>query len=644
MKRKILLVALALAAVTTVDAKKTSDPVLMTINGKKIPLSEFQYLYNKNNTQQSEKQSIDDYVDMFVTYKLKVADAEAAGIDTTAAFKKEFIGYRNELARPYLRDTVVYNRLIREAYGRMKEDVDVSHIMVHRGETPESDAKNAAMLDSLRTAILNGADFNELALKHSIDPGVKRNKGHMGWMSANQYPYTFEETAYNTPVGTISPVIQTDFGHHIVKVHGRRPARGQVLVQHILKLTQGMSPEQAEKQKLAIDSIYAQLMNGVDFDSLAMAASEDPGTARKGGKLPWFGTGRMVPEFEEASFSLENGQISQPFATSYGYHIVKKLDSKGVKSFDEAKDAIVGAMNHDSRGLLPEKAKLEQLKKEYKSSINNSTLDKIIAEINANGKLDSSVVDKFRNSRAPLISVGKKKIPVSEVIVDVPLYSEAKAESGVEILKETVNKALDKATIEAEREALLDKEPDYRNLVNEYRDGMLLFEVSNQNVWEKASKDKAGLENYFRANRSKYNWEAPHYKGYIIFTPGDSIETAVKSYLKTNVVLADSITTVMRREFGRDVKVERVIAAKGDNAIVDAVAFGGEKPAPTSRWTNYFAFEGRVIDLPEEAADVRGAVTTDYQSQLEKEWVASLKSKYPVKINQKVLDSLKERQ
>lgn len=641
MKRKILLVALAMAAMATVEAKKPSDPILMTVNGKKVPLSEFQYLYNKNNTQQAEKQSIDDYVDMFITYKLKVADAEAAGIDTTAAFQKEFIGYRNELARPYLRDTVVYNKLIADAYDRMKEDVDVSHIMVPRGESPDLDSKNAAMLDSLRTAIINGADFNELALKHSIDPGVKRNKGHMGWMSANQYPYSFELTAYNTPVGGLSPVIQTDFGHHIVKVHGRRPARGEVLVQHILKLTQGKNDADAAKQKAAIDSIYTLLKNGADFDSLAVALSEDPGSARNGGKLPWFGPGRMVPEFENASFSLKNGEISAPFATSYGYHIVKRLDWKGVKTFNEAKDAIIGTMNHDMRSNMPEEAKLKELKNAYKSSVKKSTLAMVTDEIKAHGQLDSAVVDKFRDSQAPLLSVGKKVIPLCDVIGEVPLYSVAKAESGVSIVTNVFNKALDKATIEAEREALADKNPDYRNLVNEYRDGMLLFEISNRNVWDKASKDKEGLETHFKTNRYKYNWEAPHFKGYIVFTPNDSLETAVKSYIAANKVTADSINTVMRREFGRDVKVERVIAAKGDNAIVDAVAFGGEKPAPTGKWTNYFAFEGRVVAFPEEAADVRGAVITDYQAKLEKEWIESLRTKYPVKVNTKLLKKLK---
>lgn len=630
-----------MAAMAPIQAKKSSDPVLMTINGKDVHLSEFQYLYNKNNTQQSEKQSIDQYLDMFINYKLKVADAEAAGIDTTAAFQKEFIGYRNELARPYLRDTTVYNKLINEAYERMKEDVDVSHIMVYRGENAELDKQNAEMLDSLRTAILNGADFEELALKHSIDPGAKRNKGHMGWMSANQFPYSFEYTAYTTPIGEISQVIQTDYGHHIVKVHNRRPARGEVLVQHILRLTQGKNEAEAAKQKAVIDSIYTLLQNGANFDSLAMSLSEDPGSSRKGGKLPWFGPGRMVPEFENTSFSIQNGEISKPFATSYGYHIVKRLDWKGVKSFDESKEAIIGSMNRDARSSMPEEAKLQELKEAYNSTIDEATLEMVIAEINTHGQLDSAVVDKFRNSEAPIFHIGDKTVALRDVISEIPLYSTANAEGGADIVKNIFNKALDKATTEVERENLADKQPEYRNLVNEYRDGILLFEVSNRNVWERASKDKEGLEAYFQANKAKYNWDALHYKGYIVFTANDSTQTAVYDYLKSHNVAPDSVSAAVRNQFGREVKVERVLAAKGDNAIVDAVAFGADRPEPKGKWTNYFTYGGRIIAYPEEAADVRGAVTTDYQAKLEKEWIESLHAKYPVKVNKKLLKKLK---
>ncbi|MDE6320934.1 MAG: hypothetical protein K2L93_01405 [Muribaculaceae bacterium] len=170
---------------------------------------------------------------------------------------------------------------------------------------------------------------------------------------------------------------------------------------------------------------------------------------------------------------------------------------------------------------------------------------------------------------------------------------------------------------------------------------MLLFEVSNRNVWEKASKDKEGLEKFFQANRDKYKWEKPKYKGYMVFTPNDSVENAVKAYMAEHTIEPSKLSEELKQQFGRDVKVEKVIAAQGDNAIVDAAAFGAAKPEPTGRWTNYFAWGGAIIAAPEEASDVRGQVTTDYQAQLEQEWVASLRERYPYQVNTKVLDTLR---
>ncbi len=225
------LFSVALIAATFLSAAaKEEDPELMTVNGKSVPLSEFEYLYQKNNSQQLQPQSLDEYVDMFVTYKLKVADAEAAGLDTLESFKREFNGYRNELARPYLHDTETEERLINESYSHMQEEVDVSHIMLSLGMNPEEVRAQKDRLDSIRTEILAGnASFEDMALQFSIDRAAKRNQGHMGFITANQYPYTFETAAYQTAPGEISPVIETPFGYHIVKVNGKRPARGQVL-------------------------------------------------------------------------------------------------------------------------------------------------------------------------------------------------------------------------------------------------------------------------------------------------------------------------------------------------------------------------------------------------------------------------------
>ena len=297
MKKGLLSLALVLASVAVVQAKGSKDPELMTINGKAVTLGEFEYLYHKNNSQQLAPQTIDEYLDMFVTYKQKVADAESEGIDNTEAFKNEFDGYRRELAEPYLRNKEMEDSIIRAVYSHMQEDVDVSHIMLaSKGPGIDAEAQKHT-LDSIRTAILNGADFAALARQYSIDRAARKNGGRMGFIPVGRLPYTFEDAAYNTKAGEISPVVETPFGFHIVKVNARRPARGQVLAQHILKLTQGLSEEDAAKKKAEIDSIGALLAAGADFEEIAKKESEDPGSQRNGGRLHWVGGGGVGAGF-----------------------------------------------------------------------------------------------------------------------------------------------------------------------------------------------------------------------------------------------------------------------------------------------------------------------------------------------------------
>ena len=634
-------VALLTATLLTATAKN-DDPTLMTINGKDVSLSEFEYLYKKNNSQQLQPQTLDEYVDMFVTYKLKVADAEAAGIDTTQAFINEYNGYRDELARPYLRDAAVEDSLINEAYERMKEDVDVSHVMVRLGNTPAAAERQKALLDSLRTEILNGADFGAIADKYSIDQSVKYNHGHMGWMSANRYPYSFESVAYGLEIGELSTVMETPFGYHIIKLHGRRPARGSVLTQHILKLVPQDAPEEVVKAKEAeMDSIYALLKAGADFSAMAKAESED-GSARNGGMLQWFGAGEMVPEFEDVAFSLENDSISAPFRTRFGIHIIHKIDSKGIKSIDQARSEILNAMSRDERGTMAEKMRLDDLKSEHNSQIVASTYDMVKKAIEANNGLDSVLVETYINSTLPIVKVENQNIALSEVMQKVARTRLPQTlRRSLDTFDRLVNNALDEATLECEKDCLVEKYPEFRNLTNEYRDGMLLYEISNRNVWDRASKDKEGLEEYFRNNKSQYKWNSPKYKGFIIHTTNDSIKSAVSSYLASNNLETDSVVRVLRDEFGKDVKVERVIAAKGENVIVDNLVFGGDVPKMSGKWTGYTSYQGVIIYAPEEAADVRGQVTSDYQTYLESLWVKELHAKYPYKVNKKVLKKIK---
>ncbi len=641
MKKSILSLALALAAVGMIQAKDKSEPVLMTINGKPVTLSEFEYLYHKNNSQQMAPQTIDEYLGMFITYKQKVAAAEDEGIDNTEAFKNEFEGYRRDLSEPYLRSQEMEDSLVNVIYNRLKEEVDISHIMMaSKGEGINSEAQRQR-LDSVRTAIINGADFEDMARRFSADRSASRNGGHMNYITAGRFPAAFEEVAFSTPVGEISPVFETPFGWHIIKVHGRRPAQGMVMVEHILKLTQGLSEEEAAKKKAQIDSIETLLANGADFEAIALKESEDPGSKRNGGKMNWFGTGQMVPEFEAASYALKNGEISAPVKTSYGWHIIKRLDWKPVDPIEVVGPQIRNAMSQDERGQQIRKRKLDELCKKFNASLNAANLSTARSDIIAAGGLDSTVTARFMSSNSPIAKVNGNDIPLSEAAYLLPPSLNGTPEEQAAEFEKYARRAMNEAVVEAERVDLAKHNPDYRNLINEYRDGMLLFEISDRNVWSKAKKDKEGLDKYFNEHKNNYKFESPKFKAYVVFATSDSVLTKAKAYLEAMNPANDSIAIELRQEFGNNVKVERVIAAKGENNITDYLGFGGPKPETKGRWSHYFPFRGKLIDMPEDVSDVRGAVTGDYQNELERQWVATLEKKYPAKINKKVLKKAK---
>lgn len=636
-KHLIPVAAVAAAIISATAANRQADPVVMTVNGKDIKQSEFEYLYNKNNHQQVAPQTIDEYVDMFVVYKLKVADAEAAGLDTTAAFRDEFNGYCNELSAPYLRDSLVEQRLVQEAYDRMSRSRCVSHIMVPLGNTREQREANRARLDSIRTAILNGADFGEMAVKYSSDRSAMRNLGSMGYITANTFPYPFEKAAYDTPMGEISEVFEdAPFGFHIVKVTAERPAVGDVSARHILKLTQGLTPEEAAVKKAQIDSIAVLLKNGADFEALARAESEDPGSARQGGNLGFFGRGVMVPQFEEAAYSLQPGEISEPFATAYGYHIVQTLEYKPLPTLEQARKDIMASMNRDGRAKLPQKEYLEKVRSESGIALSSEVMDKVNATIREAAD-NAAALQALKEDDSVLASFPGADVKVSDVAKRLNAMGNADLSLSFE---DMAGVCLDEATMKYARASLLSTHTDYRNLVNEYRDGILLFEISNRKVWDRSSTDVEAQKAYFAAHRSDYTWDAPRFKGYVVFATSDSVASEAKGYLASNVVSADSLAHAMSTRFGRDVKVERVLTAKGENGIIDQIAFGGEKAQPVGKWVAWFPYAYKVLESPEEAADVKAALTTDLQQQLEADWVKELRAKYKVKVNKKAIKKL----
>lgn len=650
MKRTFLSLIVAITAVAAISlSAKDKDPVLMTVNNKEVKLSEFEYLYNKNNTQQLAVQPVDEYLELFVIYKLKVADAENAGIDKEETFINEFAGYRSDLAEPYLTDESARDSLVNLAYERLKTEIDVSHIMIAIPKTDAEKAKAIASLDALRSDIIAGNKvFEQVADSISIDAAVKHNHGHMGFIQANRFPIAFEDAAFATAVGDISPVIETPFGYHIVKVHEKRHTIGKVRVQHILKLTIDMPEEGKAQRKAEMDSIYQLLINGANFDELAKKESQDPGSARNGGNINFFGCGQMVPQFEKVSFALADGEISQPFETPYGWHIVKRLEWKEVDEFEEVKPLINSMIDRDARQYVPRQVKIDQLRAKYKVKINDGVADKVKKAIVENNGLDSTLVADFAADNRTIVKLSGKNAGV--VVADIfsvlnPGFETLDVDAASALLETRIEEATDEAVLNAERNNLANENADYRNLLNEYRDGMLLFEISERNVWNRSKEDVEGINNYFNENKERYaTWQAPKFKGYIVFATNDSIKNEAQKYLASHTVEAANLVDTLRELYGKDIKVERVLAAKGENPIIDALAFGGEPSAPVGRWTACFAWGGKVIDQPEEVADERGLVTTDYQNHLEQQWIADMRARYKVKINQKVLNAFKESQ
>lgn len=643
--KKYFVTAVIGAAAALAFAGETSDnPVLMTVDGNDIRVSEFNYLYNKNNSQQVAPQTLDQYLGMFIDYKLKVADALHAGLDRTDAFKSEFSSFRSELSRPYMRDTTVQNRLIEEAYQRRRSEVEVSHIML-----PLEDGQDAK-LDSIRRAILAGnTTFEQAAEQYSVDRGSKQHGGRMGYVIPDRYPYAFELAAYSTPVGQISEVVNSGVGYHLIRVESTRPARGEVLAEHILLLTRNLDSLEIANVRQRIDSLHTLAVNGADFAELARTYSQDPGTARSGGRLPWFGSGAMVAPFDSAAFAIANGTISEPFLTNYGYHIIHKIDSRAVPPLENIRGEIIQRMTNDERGNMPEQAVTERIKSQYHVAMVPDARQKLARKIAKNaGGYDAAMIEKLKNDHTVLATADNGiKIRVCDIIKDVPGTSSTDADNAAGLITGRAYAAATTAALDMYRDNLADINPDYRNLLNEYRDGMLLYEISNRNVWNRASTDKEGLENYFRTHIDNYAWNEPKFKSFVIFASSDSVLNEAINY-------ADSLSTDdparfasdMRARFGRDVKVERVIAAKGENAITDYLAFDGDKPSADakSHWKAYRAYKGRVINQPEEAADVRGAAVTDFQGELDHQWVEQLHKRYKVKVNQQVFEQLKAAQ
>lgn len=459
---------------------KAKEGVILVVDGEEVPTQEFLYLFNKNNLQQSQPQTIEEYLQLFEIYRLKVAEAKRQGVDTTSSFRSEISQYRRELLEPYVTDTTYFNHLIDEALHRDSILVESSHIMIIRTHDEEKDKRNLEVLDSLRTEILNGNDFITLAKEYSQDKFSSEKGGYLGFSPAGTYPYGFETAVYETPEGEISEIVESHVGWHLVKSGARK-----------------MSSE---------------------FN-------------------------RPVKPREVIKTELER-KTSSPFDTRY--HAIRK------KTY-------------------------ENLQKRH-------------PEINLNGMGEEEAFNVL---------------------------------------------------MEAEEKSQYEKNSDYRNLVDEYTNGSLLYVVSVENIWDRAANDTQGLKNFYDENKEKYTWESPHAKGILVQAINDSVVKEIKNAIQG--MSADSIPLFIKKTFKKEAVVDRFNVAQGTNAMIDNIMFGGETTTPkVKNFQSYFVLEGRLVETPENLEDVRSQVINDYQEKLEEDWIKYLRNTHKIEVNQKELNRIKK--
>lgn len=658
--------AVKTAKPTAAKPVTVEDPVLLQIDGKPVTKSEFLAIYKKNNknTQINQKE-LQEYLDLFINFKLKVREAEQLGFDTLQTFKNELEGYKKQLAQPYLVDNDVNDQLIKEAYDRMKTEIRASHILINCAEEalPKDTIKAYEKAMEIRGKILKGADFAEEAKKNSDDPSAKENGGDLGYFTALQMVYPFENAAYNGKVGDITTPVRTRFGYHIIKIADKRDAQGQITVAHIMvKSNKNSTQEEQDKAKEKINEIAAKLKKGDDFASLAKQFSDDKGSANKGGELPMFGTGRMVPEFEKVSFSLKNnGDISEPFLTNYGWHIVKRISKKELGTFDEMKNELKVKITKDSRSQKSKDSKIAKIKKEngFSEMPNNR------AEIYP--LMDSTFIQGNWKSENVLSKLNKNMFKIGNATYtqkDFAKYLETqqskRAKGDIKpIVDEIYKKFVVDKCLAFEETQLEKKYPEYRLLMQEYKDGILLFDLTDKKVWSAAMKDSTGLNNYYQQNKNKYMWDE-RVQAVVYSCKNDSVANAVRNMLNPPKVepkkkkkgkeqeeikpLTEAeILAAINKNSQLNLKIERAKFSKGENEAVDKA--GKQKGLSENMKINnqvvFVNVEDVLMPQPKTISEARGIITADYQSQLEKQWISTLKEKYKVEINSEVLNSIK---
>jgi peptidyl-prolyl cis-trans isomerase SurA len=622
---------------------------LFTIDSHSYYTDEFLRVYNKNLdlVKDDSQKDLDKYLELFLGYKLKVEKAYKLGLQNDQKYISELASYRSQLAKNYLNDTKVTNALIEEAYDRMKNEVKASHIliMVDESAKPEDTLKAYNKILDLKKRLDKGENFDNIAVQYSEDPSAKENKGDLGYFSAFRMVYAFENAAFNTPIGKVSKPFRTRFGYHILKVVDKRENRGEVTVAHIMILK---SKEAAEgKEKQTIDDIYKKIKQGESFESLANQFSEDKSSASKGGLLQRFGSGQLTsPEFENVSFSLtDKNQISEPFQSQFGWHIVKLIEKHPVQTLEEVKYELENKVRRDERSLLITNSLAKKVRGKYAFVAEETVLNKIKKAVTKEYYANNWVIPVDGNEIKGQIAIINKdqKINAEDFMKFLFLQQKnaAKTEPISKLVDEQFEKWSDDKLIEYYDNNLENEFSEFKFVMDEYRDGLLLFDLMDKEIWTKAKTDTIGLSEFYNDHKNDYMWKKRLDVDLLSSTDEKTIEKARKylkkgkslEFIKEKLNLDDKVNIIEKSgvfEEDSDVLPEFKVKSKGVTNIVSK--------------DNYF-FVANVKEVkeaqPKKMEECKGKLVSDYQQYLENNWVSELKKEFSVKVDQDVFNKVK---
>ena len=624
--------------------------VLLTINSNPVYSSDFTKVFNKNLdlvVEESQK-NVAGYLDLFIDYKLKITEAYAQGLDKNQQYIKEFKKYEDQLAKKYIYDKRVVSKLVEEAYDRSLEEINAEHILVlsNLNDSPNDTLKAYNKIKEAHVKALKGENFTSLVIEYSEEPGAKKSKGKLGYFTAFQMVYPFENTAYNTKVGEISQITRTSFGYHIIKINDRRKKKPKINVSHIMIFSN--NDKKAEDPEERINELYAMIMQGEPFENIAKQFSEDKNTGVKGGQLKTFGPGDLkAPKFENAAYSIKNeGEIIAPIQSAFGWHIIRLNEKFSIPSFEEQKDDIEKKVKGGARALIVTQAINNKIIKKYGFKEGESYISYFNNYVN-----DSILSRKWTYSSIPL-KENQILFTIGDHDVTYTDYAEYLRDN-----QKTIKKYINKESLLIDmyvkfknetlknyfKERLEVENTEYATIINDYRNGLLVYDVMNKNIWQIAKTDSTGLKDYYEKTKNNYKWKKR--LDVDIYSSSDEITTKqvqtllmrgeesatikkqINSDGKINVITVSDVFEIDQSELPEDLIPEKGVSDIKLNDGFYVVVNIKEVIEPTLK----------------EFDEVRGTVISDFQTEIEKKWMQSLRDKYEVKINNKSLKKLKKK-